>query len=77
MGNSLTPNAIFLPFGLDDEKSSYVLAKLVVQFDTSKSAEPHMMCGNFLANSSNDSPNACLVAIRLLSKSGNDNDLNI
>ena len=77
IGNSLTPNAMFLPLGLDDEKSSYELAKLVVQFDPSKSAEPPIICGNFSANSSKDNPNACLVDIRLSPKSGTDNDSNI
>ena len=36
-----------------------------------------MICGNFSANSSNEIPNAFLVAITSLPKSGTDNDLSI
>ena len=63
IGNSLTPNAIFLPLGFDAEKSPYSFAKFVVQFDPSKSAEPPTIIGICFASSSNVIPNAFLVAI--------------
>ena len=63
IGNSLTPNAKFLPERLVFVKSSTFFANAPVIFEGSRSADPPTIFGIASAHSSMIRPNATLVAM--------------